>query len=57
LFAQTQHWFVSVGPKTFDVLAKAQAAALVVESRKTVFLDKDICLAKAKKAGIAVLAV
>jgi DUF1009 family protein len=46
-----------VGPKTFDVLAKAQAAALVVESRKTLFLDKDICLAKAKKAGIAVLAV
>ncbi len=43
-----------VGPKTFQILAKAKAAALVLESGKSLFLDKDACLAAAKKAGIHV---
>ena len=46
-----------VGPKTFEVLAKAKAGALVVEAGKTLFLEKDRCLATADKAGIAVWAV
>lgn len=46
-----------VGPKTFQVLAKAKAAALLLEADKTLLLEKDRCLALAKKAGLAVSAV
>jgi DUF1009 family protein len=45
-----------VGPKTFETLAKVKAAALGLEAGKTLFLDKDKCLAIADKAGIAVVA-
>jgi DUF1009 family protein len=44
-----------VGPKTFQVLAKAKAAALVLEAGRTLFLEKERCLELAKKAGLAVL--
>jgi DUF1009 family protein len=44
-----------VGPKTFAVLAKAKAAALVLEPGRSLFLEKERCLALAKKAGLAVL--
>jgi DUF1009 family protein len=44
-----------VGLKTFQVLAKAKAGALVLEAGKTLFLEKDKCLALAKRAGLAVL--
>jgi DUF1009 family protein len=44
-----------VGPKTFQVLAKAKAAALVLEAGRTLFLEKERSLAVAKKAGLAVL--
>ncbi len=43
-----------VGPRTFAALAKARAAALVLESGKTVFLDKERCLGRAKESGLAV---
>jgi UDP-2,3-diacylglucosamine hydrolase len=46
-----------VGPKTFKILARARAAALVLEAGKTLFLDKEACLAEAASAGMAVLAV
>jgi DUF1009 family protein len=44
-----------VGLRTFQVLTKAKAAALVVEAGKTLFLDRESCLGLAKKAGLAVL--
>jgi DUF1009 family protein len=44
-----------VGPKTFQVLAKAKASALVLEAGRTLFLEKERCLGLAKKAGLAVL--
>ena len=43
-----------VGPKTFQVLAKAKAAALVLEAGKSLFLDKDASLALAQKSGLFV---
>lgn len=46
-----------VGLSTFKVLARARAAALVLEAGKTLFLDKEACLAAAAAAKIAVLAV
>jgi len=45
-----------VGLKTFQVLAKAKARALGLEAGKTLFLEKDRCLALADKAGISVVA-
>lgn len=46
-----------VGPKTFKVLAKAGVAALALEAGKTLFLDKDVCLALAAKGGVSVVGV
>jgi DUF1009 family protein len=46
-----------VGPRTFKVLAKAGAAALVLEAGKTLFLEKPECLALAGGMKLAVLAV
>ena len=43
-----------VGAKTFAVLAKARAAALVIESGKALFLDKEGCLKRAAAAGMLV---
>jgi DUF1009 family protein len=43
-----------VGPRTFEVLAKAKAAALVLQAGKTLFLEKERCLLHAKKAGLYV---
>ena len=46
-----------VGLRTFQTLAKAKAGALVLQAGKTLFLEKEACLALAAKAGIAVSAV
>jgi DUF1009 family protein len=46
-----------VGLKTFQTAIKAKAAAMVVQAGKTLFLDKDACLALADKAKLSVLAV
>ncbi len=45
-----------VGPKTFEVLAKAKAKALVLEAGKTLFLEKERCLRIAESAGISTMA-
>jgi hypothetical protein len=45
-----------VGFKTFQVLAKAKAKALGLEAGKTLFLEKERCLALADKSGISVVA-
>ena len=44
-----------VGPKTFQVLAKAKVAALVLEAGKTLFLEKESCLETARKLGLVVV--
>jgi DUF1009 family protein len=44
-----------VGLKTFQVLAQAKAAALVLEAGKSLFLEKEKCLALAGKSKISVL--
>ncbi|HTA17210.1 MAG TPA: UDP-2,3-diacylglucosamine diphosphatase LpxI, partial [bacterium] len=44
-----------VGLKTFKMLAKVRAAALVLEAGKTLFLDKEACLAVAAQAKMSVL--
>lgn len=46
-----------LGLKTFQVLAKAKAAAVVLQAGKTLFLEKEQCLALAGRAKISVLAV
>ncbi len=43
-----------VGPKTFQVLAKIKAAAIGLETGKTLILDKEACLKIADRAGICV---
>jgi DUF1009 family protein len=45
-----------VGPKTFQMLAKARAAAIGLEAGKTLMLDKEKCLEIADRAKICVLA-
>jgi DUF1009 family protein len=46
-----------VGLKTFQTLAKAKAGALVLQAGKTLFLEKEKCLALAAKNGLCVSAV
>jgi DUF1009 family protein len=46
-----------VGLKTFKILVKVRAAALVLDAGKTLFLDMDECLAVAARAKMSVLAV
>jgi DUF1009 family protein len=45
-----------VGPKTFQVLAKAKASALVLEPGKSLFLERERCEALAATAKLSVLA-
>jgi DUF1009 family protein len=45
-----------VGPKTFEVLAKSKASALVLEPGKSLFLERERCTALATKAKLSVLA-
>ncbi len=45
-----------VGLKTFRTLEKVKAAALALEAGKTLFLDREKCLALADRAGICVVA-
>lgn len=45
-----------VGPKTFQMLAKIKAAAIGLEARKTLILEKDRCMKIADEAKICVIA-
>lgn len=45
-----------IGPQTFRTLIKARAAALVIQAGKTVFLERERCLAQADRAGLCVIA-
>ncbi len=46
-----------VGPRTFAILAKVKASALVLEAGKTLFLEREHCEALASKHKISVSAV
>lgn len=45
----------AVGPRTIDIMASVNASVLAVEAGRTIFLDRDLMLEKAKAARIAVV--
>jgi DUF1009 family protein len=45
----------AVGPRTIDVMSSVKASVLAVEAGRTIFLDRDLLLTKARSAGIAVV--
>lgn len=47
----------AVGPRTIDVMTSVRASVLALEARKTVFLDRDLTLARADDAGIAIVGI
>lgn len=47
----------AVGPTTIEIMASVKAAALAVESERTVLLDREDLIRKAEQAGIAIVGV
>jgi len=47
----------TVGPTTIASMKKAGASVLAIEADKTIFLDAELTIAAADKAGIAILAL
>ena len=47
----------AIGPRTIEVMASVNAKVLAVEAGRTVMLDRDILLEKAREAGIAVIGI
>lgn len=45
----------AVGPRTIDVMSSVKASVLAVEAGRTIFLDREQLLEKARSAGIAVV--
>jgi DUF1009 family protein len=45
----------AVGPRTIDIMASVNASVLAVEAGRTIILDRDLMLEKAKAARIAVV--
>lgn len=45
----------AVGPRTIEVMSSVKASVLAVEAGRTVFLDRDVTLEKARAARIAVV--
>ena len=48
---------LAVGPQTIEVMADAQAAVLALEAHRTIMLDREEMLEKARQADIAILGV
>jgi hypothetical protein len=46
-----------VGPRTFKYLKKARARCLAIEAKKTLMIDKDLCLRLADDQGICVVSL
>ncbi len=44
-----------IGPKTIRTMVKANASCLAVEAKKTLIIDKDLCIRLANKAGICIV--
>ncbi len=47
----------AVGPRTIEVMASVKASVLAVEAGRTVLLDREIMLAKARSAKIAIVGI
>ena len=47
----------AVGPRTIEIMASVNASVLAIEAGRTVILDRDLTLKKAKSARIAVVGI
>jgi DUF1009 family protein len=47
----------AVGPRTIEVMASVKASVLAVEAGRTVLLDREIMLAKARSSKIAIVGI
>ena len=47
----------AVGPRTIEVMASVKASVLAIEAGRTVLLDREIMLEKAKSARIAIVGI
>jgi DUF1009 family protein len=47
----------AVGPRTIDVMQSVKASVLALEAGKTVLLDREVMLDKARQAGIAIVGI
>lgn len=47
----------AVGPRTIEVMASVKASVLAVEAGRTILLDREIMLEKAKSARIAIVGI
>jgi DUF1009 family protein len=47
----------AVGPRTIEVMASVKASVLAIEAGRTILLDREIVLAKAKSARIAIVGI
>lgn len=47
----------AVGPRTIDVMASVKASVLAIEAGRTILLDREIVLEKAKSARIAIVGI
>jgi DUF1009 family protein len=47
----------AVGPRTIEIMASVNASVLAIEAGRTIILDRDLTLKKAKSARIAVVGI
>ena len=47
----------AVGPRTIEIMASVNASVLAIEAGRTIILDRDLTLTKAKAARIAVVGI
>ncbi len=47
----------AVGPRTIEVMASVKASVLAIEAGRTILLDREIMLGKAKSARIAIVGI
>ena len=47
----------AVGPRTIEVMASVEASVLAIEAGRTILLDREIMLEKAKSARIAIVGI
>jgi UDP-2,3-diacylglucosamine hydrolase len=46
-----------VGPRTIEVMVSVKASVLAIEAGRTILLDREIVLEKAKSARIAIVGI
>jgi hypothetical protein len=47
----------AIGPRTIEVMASVKASVLAVEAGRTILLDREIMLDKARSARIAIVGI